>query len=115
MRRLFKYCLPVPVLSLVLQVVIGAQTPDPSPGKGHPPGPDFPPPEEQGERRGPPGPPRGPRPGPEFPFPSFEMLSSRKVVKGAPYSATAITETVQTLADGAKITNKRTDTVYRDN
>jgi hypothetical protein len=37
-----------------------------------------------------------------------------KVVKGMPYSATAITETVQTLADGARITHKKTDTLYRD-
>jgi hypothetical protein len=42
------------------------------------------------------------------------MFSDSKVVKGAPYSATAVTETVQTLSDGTKITHKKTDTVYRD-
>jgi len=41
----------------------------------------------------------------------FEM----KVVKGAPYSATAEAETVQTLADGNRIRNKTTTLVYRDN
>jgi hypothetical protein len=37
-----------------------------------------------------------------------------KVVKGAPYSATAESETVQTLADGNHIRNKTTTLVYRD-
>jgi len=37
-----------------------------------------------------------------------------KVVKGAPYSATAEAETVQTLADGNRIRNKTTTLVYRD-
>src|SRR5262245_58043898 len=40
----------------------------------------------------------------------FEM----KVVKGAPYSATAEAETIQTLADGNRIRNKTTTLVYRD-
>jgi hypothetical protein len=37
-----------------------------------------------------------------------------KVVKGAPYSAVAEAETVQTLADGNRIRNKTTTLVYRD-
>jgi|HigsolmetaAR201D_1030396.scaffolds.fasta_scaffold07025_2 hypothetical protein len=36
------------------------------------------------------------------------------LVKGAPYSADAVTETVQRLADGNKITNKSTSSIYRD-
>jgi len=40
----------------------------------------------------------------------FEM----KVVKGAPYSATAEAETIQTLTDGNRIRNKTTTLVYRD-
>src|SRR5262249_12302216 len=40
----------------------------------------------------------------------FEM----KVVKGAPYSATAEAETIQALADGNRIRNKTTTLVYRD-
>jgi hypothetical protein len=37
-----------------------------------------------------------------------------KVVKGAPYSATAEAETVQTLADGNRIRTKTTTLVYRN-
>jgi hypothetical protein len=37
-----------------------------------------------------------------------------KLVKGAPYSATVESGTVQTLADGNRITKKSTATVYRD-
>jgi hypothetical protein len=40
----------------------------------------------------------------------FEM----KLVKGAPYSATAEAETIQTLADGNRIRNKTRTLVYRD-
>lgn len=46
-------------------------------------------------------------------FLSTEMGSSA-VVKGSPYSAEAITETVQTLADGNRITRKNSVTQYRD-
>jgi hypothetical protein len=98
-------------LLLALNAASNAQGPPPEKrkpwGKGleQPPG-------SPGERRGPPD--WGRRPGPEFGPPSFEMFSDNKTVKGAPYSATAITETVQTLADGARITHKKTDTIYRD-
>lgn len=37
-----------------------------------------------------------------------------KVVKGAPYSAEAVTEHVQVLGDGNRIVNKFNSTVYRD-
>jgi TonB family protein len=37
-----------------------------------------------------------------------------KLVKGAPYSAQAITETTQTLADGNRIVNKSESALYRD-
>src|SRR5215467_12332737 len=37
-----------------------------------------------------------------------------RVVKNAPYSAEAITETTQTLADGNKISRKSSATLYRD-
>jgi hypothetical protein len=76
-------------------------------------------------RKGPPG--FGPqigRPdhGPGRPFPpdhglsilSPEMRFDGKVVKGAPYSATAITESAQTLSNGARITHKTTASIYRD-
>lgn len=96
------------ILLLALSVLVIAQ--DPPPRKG-PPG--F----------GPGGPPggRGQRPGPPFPpdhalnILSPEMRFDGKVVTGAPYSATATTESVQTLSNGARITHKTTASIYRDN
>lgn len=49
-----------------------------------------------------------------FVFVSSEMGFGGKVVKGAPYSAQASTESVQTLADGNRIVRKSTGAVYRD-
>ena len=49
-----------------------------------------------------------------FVFISGEMSFDGKVVKGAPYSAQAISESIQTLADGNRIVNKSTASVYRD-
>ena len=46
-------------------------------------------------------------------FLSMEMGSS-SVVKNAPYSAEAVTETVQTLADGNRIVRKNSVAQYRD-
>jgi hypothetical protein len=37
-----------------------------------------------------------------------------KVVKGAPYSAEGVTETIQSLADGNRIINRTTSMLYRD-
>ena len=37
-----------------------------------------------------------------------------KTVKGAPYSAESVTETIQTLADGNRIINRITSSLYRD-
>jgi hypothetical protein len=49
---------------------------------------------------------------------TFKLLGSRlgigRVVKGAPYSATAITQHTQTLADGNQIIQKNEATYYRD-
>src|ERR1044072_9232492 len=52
-------------------------------------------------------------PGRDFVFIASEGFGG-KVVKGAPYSAESVTETVQTLADGNRIVNKITSQVYRD-
>ncbi|HWC75811.1 MAG TPA: hypothetical protein VG778_00020, partial [Blastocatellia bacterium] len=41
-------------------------------------------------------------------------MSFDKMVKGAPYSATAVTENIQTLADGNRIVHKNSSAVYRD-
>jgi hypothetical protein len=49
---------------------------------------------------------------------TFKLLEAKyvfeKVVKGAPYSATAITETIQTLSDGNQIIQKSEIAIYRD-
>jgi len=47
-------------------------------------------------------------------FIGAEMSFGDRTVKGAPYSADAITETTQTLADGNRITRKTTASLYRD-
>ena len=47
----------------------------------------------------------------------FEYIAAElggSVVKDAPYSAEAVTETTQTLADGNRIVQKNTATIYRD-
>jgi hypothetical protein len=52
--------------------------------------------------------------GDNFVFYATEMSFGGKVVKGAPYSAQAVTESVQTLADGNRIVHKNSAQVYRD-
>ncbi len=61
------------------------------------------------------GPEGGPPPPPDanFVFIASESFGG-KVVKGAPYSAESVTETIQTLADGNRIINRMTSSVYRD-
>lgn len=55
----------------------------------------------------------GEQPG-DFVFLATEMSFGGKVVKGAPYSAQAVTESVQTLNDGNRIVSKSTAAIYRD-
>src|SRR5262245_19869487 len=43
-----------------------------------------------------------------------EIRFDEEMVKGAPYAATAITESIQTLGDGTRITNKMTAKLWRD-
>ncbi|PWT89348.1 MAG: hypothetical protein C5B55_11560 [Blastocatellia bacterium] len=64
-------------------------------------------------QQGPEGAPPPPPPA-DFVFIASEVGFGGKVVKGAPYSAQAVTETVQTLSDGNRIINKISSTVYRD-
>jgi len=47
-------------------------------------------------------------------FVSMEAGIAGKVVKGAPFSAEAVTETTQTLADGNRISKKSVAAQYRD-
>jgi TonB family protein len=59
--------------------------------------------------------PRTPQPRDDtFMFISGEMSFDGKLVKGAPYSAQAVTEIIQTLSDGNRIVNKSTTSIYRD-
>jgi hypothetical protein len=44
----------------------------------------------------------------------FEGLNPGKIVKGAPFSATASSETKQTLQDGSNIVRTTSSTLYRD-
>jgi hypothetical protein len=53
-------------------------------------------------------------PGGDVVFFASEMSFSGKLVKGAPYSAEAITENTQTLSDGNRIVNKSAASIYRD-
>jgi hypothetical protein len=63
----------------------------------------------------PPAPPQGPAMGDNtMIFVSSEVNFDGKVVKGAPYSAQAVTETTRTLSDGNRIKHKTTASVYRD-
>jgi hypothetical protein len=55
-----------------------------------------------------------PPPADTFVFVASEMGFGGKVVTGAPYSAEAITETIQMLPDGNRIVNKTSSLLYRD-
>jgi hypothetical protein len=63
--------------------------------------------------QGPDGAPLPPPPA-DFLFVTSELNFSGKVVKGAPYSAQAVTETIQVLSDGNRIVNRSTSALYRD-
>lgn len=52
--------------------------------------------------------------GGEIAFVSAEMAGMGEVVTAAPYTATAVTETTQVLADGNRIVNKKSAFVARD-
>jgi hypothetical protein len=54
-----------------------------------------------------------PPPGADFVFVASESFGG-KIVKGAPYSGEAVTESIQTLADGNRIVNRITSSIYRD-
>src|SRR2546429_2684156 len=49
-----------------------------------------------------------------FSFVNSEFVFDGKPIKGAPYSAEAVTETTQVLGDGNRIVNRSTATLYRD-
>jgi hypothetical protein len=111
MNTRVKTILTVIGLMLILAAGALAQGPPRRPPGGRPPG--GPPPDW---RRGPGRPPDGGR---DKPPPGFNLLSSEmrfegKVVKGAAYKADAISENIQILGDGTRITRKTTAAIYRD-
>lgn len=55
-----------------------------------------------------------PRGAVSFTFIASEMAFDSRVVKGAPFSAEAVSETTQALADGNRISHKKTSSIYRD-
>jgi|SRR5215213_628058 len=61
---------------------------------------------------------QGPEGGPPPPDANVVFFATEsfggKVVKGAPYSAEALTETIQTLGDGNRIVNRMSSMIYRD-
>jgi len=118
--RLNRYWITATLLSLLAFAAV-VRSQEPERPQGPPPrhregppgnGPEQGPPGEphsrspQGERPG--------RPGDGFNLIDAEMWYSGKIVKGVPYSAKAIVETSQTLADGTKITHQSTALVARD-
>jgi hypothetical protein len=52
--------------------------------------------------------------GHKFLFISAEMEHGGKLIQGAPYSAVAVTERIQALADGNRIVEKSNADIYRD-
>ncbi|MGH9908804.1 MAG: hypothetical protein ACRD8U_24865, partial [Pyrinomonadaceae bacterium] len=58
--------------------------------------------------------PKHPAPGDHLAFVVSEMSFDGKLVKGAPYSAQAVTEHTQVLADGNRINRKTSAMIYRD-
>jgi len=56
----------------------------------------------------------GDGPAVSFAFVASEMAFDSRVVKGAPFSAEAVSETTQTLADGNRISHKKTSAIHRD-
>jgi hypothetical protein len=49
-----------------------------------------------------------------FQFVTGQLLSAKKAVKGQPYSAEAVNESTQVLADGNRIVNRTASMIYRD-
>jgi hypothetical protein len=86
---------------LLLVGTLNAQQSPPPPGLGY---------HAEGSDEDGPGGPLGER----IELLGFEGLHSGKVVKGAPFSATASSQTTQTLSDGTNIVRTTSSTVYRD-
>jgi hypothetical protein len=83
------------------EVTLSAQQPPPPPGMGY---------HADGAEEGGPGGPFGEK----IELLGFEGLRPGKIVKGAPFSATASSETKQTLQDGTTIDRTNSSAIYRD-
>jgi hypothetical protein len=109
MRSLFRMIGPLAAAALVAAALYGQEAPPPPPDLMIQEGPQGP---------GPGGPGPGGHGGPGGPH-RMELLGfggfhGGKVVTGAPFSATAVTQSSHALADGTKITNSTKVTLYRD-
>src|SRR5215470_9052279 len=105
MRSLFRMTGPFAIAALFAAAAFGQDVP--------------PPPPDMVVQQAPEGPgPGGPGPGvPGFhrmELLGFAGMHGGRVVTGSPFTATAITQTTHTLADGTKITSKNQVTLYRD-
>ena len=104
MRSLFRTMCPFAVAALFAAAAFGQEAP---------------PPPDMVAQQAPEGP-GGPGPGPGAPgFHHMELLGfggvhGGKVVTGAPFMATAVTQSTHTLADGTKITNNNQIMLFRD-
>ena len=101
MKRVFKLLLATTALTLALASLVNAQQPAQEGGVMI----------RQRIMQGPEGAP--PPPDANFVFMATESFGG-KTVKGAPYSAEAVTESIQTLGDGNRIINRFTSSLYRD-
>ncbi len=105
MKGVFRTMGPFTVAALFAAAAFGQEAP--------------PPPPDMIAQQAPEGP-GGPGPGPGGPgFHRMELLGfggvhGGKTVTGAPFTATAVTQSTRALADGTKITNKNQITLYRD-
>ena len=101
MRTRKKWMLAMSVV-LLLTAAVRAQEPGPDAAPAPPAGPMH-------------GPGRGPGPfGERLELLGFGGMHPGKVVTGAPFSATALAESKQTLSDGTVITRKVQSNLYRD-
>ena len=102
MKRVFELVLATTALTLALATFVNAQQPAPEAGVMI----------KQRIMQGPEGAPPPP-PDANIMFMASESFGG-KTVKGAPYSAEAVTESIQTLGDGNRIINRFTSSLYRD-
>ena len=102
MKRVFELVLATTALTLAFATFVSAQQPAPEAGVMI----------KQRIMQGPEGAPPPP-PDANIMFMASESFGG-KTVKGAPYSAEAVTESIQTLGDGNRIINRFTSSLYRD-